>query len=221
MYILVIGCGQIGYHLAKALMVSGHEVLVIERDPSRVAPLVEQMGSVALIGDGCEAGVLQEAGASRADILIATTGNDADNLVACQVAKHRFHVPRTVAVVNNPNNQPLFSQLGVDVPISSTEIIMKHIEEELPTHPLVHVLNLEKAQREVVVIRIAPDSAVVGRPLGEVPLPPTSRVSLIIRRGGASQQPSDEVVLQGDDELICITTPDEEDSLLKVFTEVA
>lgn len=220
MYILVVGCGRIGYHLSKALASAGHEILVIERDPSRIAALAEEIGSMTLIGDGSEVGVLKEAGAERADLMVATTAIDADNLVICQVAKHVFDVQRTVALVNNPSNQLLFKQLGIDVPVSSTEIIMKNIEEEIPTHSLVHLLNLESSHLEVVVIRVPGDGTVLDRPMRDVPLPPNSYVTLVIRHGGAVQPPDDDIVLEADDEVVCVTNQDEEAALLKTFTQV-
>ena len=220
MYILVVGCGRIGYHLAKALALVGHEMLVIERDPGRAALVAEEIGSMTLIGDGSEVGVLREAGAERADLMVATTAIDADNLVICQVAKHVFNVQRTVALVNNPSNQPLFKQLGVDVPVSSTEIIMKNIEEEIPTHSLVHILNLESSHMEVVVIRVPADGVVLGLSIREVQMPPSSHPTLVIRHGGAVHTPDDDFLLEAEDEVVCVTTQDEEEALLRTLTQV-
>ncbi|MCZ6614267.1 MAG: TrkA family potassium uptake protein, partial [Chloroflexi bacterium] len=90
MYIVIIGCGKVGYQLTLALLSAGHEVVVIEKNPRRYATVVEEHGSVAVSGDGTEPAVLEEAGVQRADVLIAVTGNDEDNLVASQVAKYRF-----------------------------------------------------------------------------------------------------------------------------------
>ena len=220
MYILVVGCGRVGYHLSKALAAVGHEVLVIENNPSRISRFTEEVGSMALIGDGSEVGVLKEAGAERADLMVATTASDSDNLVICQVAKHVFNVQRTVALVNNPSNQPLFKQLGVDKPVSSTEIILKNIEEEIPTHSLVHLLNLETSHREVVVIRVPADGMVLDRPLRDVLLPPNSHVTLVISHEGAVHPPNDELVLKAEDEVVCVTTQDEEETLLRTLTQV-
>ncbi|PZC48279.1 MAG: trk system potassium uptake protein TrkA [Chloroflexi bacterium] len=220
MYILVVGCGRIGYHLAKDLAAVGHEILVIERNPRRAALVAEEIGSMTLIGDGSEVGVLREAGAERADLMVATTAIDADNLVICQVAKHVFNVQRTVALVNNPSNQTLFKQLGVDVPVSSTEIIMKNIEEEIPTHSLVHILNLESSHMEVVVIRVPADGTVLGRLIRDVQLPPTSHATLVIRHGGTVHTPDDDFLLEAEDEVVCVTTQAEEEALLRTLTQV-
>jgi len=141
MYFIIVGGGKVGYYLSQALLSEGHEVLILEKDPAKCGAICEQLGSVVVRGDGCEARTLGDAGTERADILIAVTDEDEDNLVACQVAKHKFKVPRTIARINNPKNEALFKKLGIDVTISSTNIILEHIEEEVPTHPLVHLLT--------------------------------------------------------------------------------
>ena len=163
MYIIVVGGGKIGYHLARALLAEGHEVLVIERDRSRVEFICGELGGICLLGDGCEAAVLAEAGTSRADMLIAVTGDDEDNLVACQVAKHKFKVPRTIARSSNPKNEDLFRMLGIDFTVSSTNVIMENIQQEVPTHILTHLLTIQGKGIELVEIKIPADSKSVGK----------------------------------------------------------
>jgi trk system potassium uptake protein TrkA len=218
MYILVIGSGKVGYQLIRALMAEEHEVLAIDVDPARCAQLIDEMGSVALVGDGSEVGVLREAGANRADVLIAATGADEDNLVACQIAKHMFHVGRTIALINDSRNEALFEQLGVDVTVSTSDMILKSIEEELPAHPLVHVMPLRIVNRNVLEIRVPPEAAVVGRELGEVSLPPDTLVPLVIR-GTQATPATPEMRLRGHDELVVIAAPEQEAELLRAFTE--
>ena len=111
MYIIIIGGGRLGYYLTKALLDEGHEVLIIEKDEAISQVITSELGSVCLHGDGCEAATLAEAGTNRADMLIAVTGDDEDNLVACQVAKHKFKVARTIARVRNPKNETIFKKL--------------------------------------------------------------------------------------------------------------
>ena len=124
MYIIVAGGGKVGYYLAQHLLGEGHEVLLIERNPDRVTEINEVLGAVAVAGDGAEAGTQATAGASRADVVVAVTGEDEDNLVICQVAREKFHVARTIARVNNPKNEHLFRMLGVDVTVSQTNYIL-------------------------------------------------------------------------------------------------
>ena len=104
MYIIVVGAGKVGYYLARELVEEQHEVLLIEQDPAKCASISEELGEIVMQGDGCEASTLERAGVGRCDMIIAVTGDDEDNLVVCQVARHRFQVPRTVARVNNPKN---------------------------------------------------------------------------------------------------------------------
>ena len=221
MYIIVVGAGKVGYHLTKALLKSEHEVFLVERSPQKCDAIKEELGSLVVVGDGCEEGVLKEAGTSRADVFIAATGNDQDNLVACQMAKHRFNVPRTISLINNPNNERLFLELGVNVCVSSTDIILSHIEEELPAHPLVHVMAIRGSNRELVGIRIPPDSAAVGRAVGDIPMPPDSVISFIIKKDGKLLVPSGEAALGPDDEVVAITTSDGEEALREALTGTA
>ena len=210
-----------GFHLAKALLKSEQEVFIIERSPRKCETIREELGSLVIVGDGCEEGVLKEAGTSRADVLIAVTGSDEDNLVACQIAKHRFQVPRTISLINNPNNERLFIALGVDVCVSSTEIILSHIEEELPTHSLVHFMAIKGSNREVVGIRIPPDAAVVGQALGKVLIPDDSLVSFIVKKDGRLLVPDTEAVLDPEDEVVVITTAEGEEALREALTGAA
>ena len=221
MYIIVVGAGKVGYHLAKALLRSEHEVFLIERSSRKSEAVREELGSIVIVGNGCEEGVLREAGASRADVFIAATGTDQDNLVACQIARHRFKAPRTISLINNPNNEKLFVALGVDVCVSSTDIVLSHIEEELPAHSLVHLRAIKGSNREVVGIRIPPDAATVGQVLREMPIPDDSLISFIVKRDGSLIVPHGEAVLGSGDEVVAITTSDGEEALREALTRTA
>lgn len=213
MYIIVIGGGKVGYHLAKALLAEGHEILVIEKDRSRIDYICNELGSVCLNGDGCEAAVLTEAGTGRADMLIAVTGDDEDNLVSCQLAKHKFNVPRTIARSSNPKNEVLFRKLGIDVTVSSTNVIMEYIEQEVPTHVLTHLLTIQDRGIELVDVRIPADSLSVGKRIKDIGLPAGSLVTLIIRRDEKPQLASPETVIQIGDQIIALTPNDAEEQL--------
>ena len=222
MYIIIVGCGRVGHHLTRVLLSTGHEVLAIERDSSRYAAIIDDLGSVAINGDGTEVAILEEAGAGRADaeVLIAVTGQDEDNLVACQLAKYRFSIPKTIAMVNNPENESLFKNLDVDVVVSHTNMILTHVEEELPGHPLVHVLPLQGTDRRLVGIHIPPDAEVVGKPLELVDLPADTLISLLVNAAGEARLPADGEKLQADDDVVAVTTPNAEEELLEILTRV-
>ena len=213
MYIIVIGGGKVGYYLAKALLDEGHEILVVEKDPDRTEFICGELGSVCLRGDGCEVATLTEVGTSRADMFISVTGDDEDNLVACQVAKHKFNVPRTIARLSNPNNATIFKKLGIDITVSSTNIILENIEEAVPTHPLTHLLDIEDKGLEIVEIKIPPEATTIGKRVKELSLPPESVLSLIIRKQEKPHVPTDNTVLQAEDQIIAATTPESEEAL--------
>ena len=175
MYIIIVGGREIGYYLTRALLDEGHEVLVLDKDAGEVEYICNQLGSICVRGDGCEVSTLADAGTSRADMLIAVTGDDEDNLVACQVAKHKFNVPRTIARIRNPKNETIFKKLGIDVTVSTTNIILERIEREVPSHPLMHLLDIQEKALVIVEIKIPPDSATVGKHVKELSLPPESR----------------------------------------------
>lgn len=217
MYIIIVGGGKVGYHLAKALLNEGHELLVIEKDRDRIEYICSELGSICLLGDGCEAAVLAEAGTGRADMLIAVTGDDEDNLVACQVAKHKFKVPRTIARSSNPKNQILFSKLGIDVTVSSTDVIMENIQQEVPTHILTHLLSIRDRGVEIVEIKIPADSKSVGKKIKDIALPAGSVVTMIIRRDQRPQMASPDVIIQNGDQIIALTPNDTEDQLKAVL----
>ena len=218
MYIIVIGGGRVGYYLIKALIEEGHEVLVVEKEANICEAINDEMGSICFRGDGCEAATLAEVGTERADMLVAVTGHDEDNLVACQVAKHKFNVSRTVARIRNPQNETIFKKLGVDVTISSTNVILEHIEEEVPTHPLTHLLAIENSGQEVVEIKIPSEAATVGKTIRELAIPPGTKLALFIREGGRNRIPTLNTVLRAGDRIIAITTPESEEALRTALT---
>ena len=218
MYIIIIGGGSVGYYLCKALLSEGHEVLMMEKDAAKCERFEDELGSVCLRGDGCEVATLAEAGASRADVFIAATNEDEDNLVACQVAKHKYEVPRTIARVNNPKNESIFKKLGIDCVISVTNLILEHIEEEIPTHPLIRLLTVEEERTEIVEIRIPEGSTAAGKSVKELSLPPDSILGLVIRNGQKPQVPTGDTVLQANDRIIALTSTDNEEALRKELT---
>ena len=150
-------------------------------------------------------------------MLIAVTGDDEDNLVACQVAKHKFNVPRTIARIRNPENETIFKKLGVDVTVSSTNIILERIEEEVPTHPLTHLLTIRDKGLEIVQIKIPPKSITVGKTIRELSLPSGSTLSLIIRKEHKPIIPKANTILQDEDQIIAVTTPESEETLRAIL----
>ena len=213
MYIIIVGGGRVGYYLAKALLDEGHEVLIIEKNATFCETINEEMGSVCVRGDGCEAATLEEVGTGRADMLIAVTGDDEDNLVACQVAKYKFNVPRTIARIRNPQNEAIFKTLGIDVTVSTTDIILEAIEKEVPTHPLTHLLTLSDKGLEIVEVRIPPTSSSIGKLVKELSLPKGSKLALVIPRDRKPRIPTPSTIIREGDQIIALTTPELEGAL--------
>jgi len=218
MYIIVVGAGKVGYYLAKELVEEQHEVLVIEQNPAKCADISEELGDIVMQGDGCEASTLERAGVGRCEMIIAVTGDDEDNLVVCQVARHRFQVPRTVARVNNPKNEDIFKKLGIDTTVSATSVIMAHIEQELPTHPLIPLMTLKGGGLEMVEVRVPPESFVVGKPIRDILLPHQSLISLIIDSEGHPRIPTGETVIHAGDEVVAVTMRESEGALRAALT---
>ena len=217
MYIIVAGGGEVGYHLAKILLAENHEVLIIENDRKRCELISEDLGDVVMPGQSCESRILEEVGTKRADMLIAVTGNDEDNLVVCQLAKHRFKVPHTIARIKNPKHKPLFEKLGIDLTVSSTEIIMAHIEQDLPSHPLIPLLKFKSAGLEIVEVKVSPDSKMVGKRLGDFKMMPNSLVCLIVGKSKGPQIPTMDTMLEAEDEVIAVTETGSEEKLRSIL----
>jgi len=218
MYIIIVGGGRLGYYLVRALLDEGHEVLVIEKDATFSQTINDELGSVSLNGDGCEVATLEAAGTGRADIFITVTGDDEDNLVACQLAKHKFNVPRTIARVRNPQHEKVFKKLGIDATVSTTNLILEHIKHELPSHPLMHLLDIQEKGLEVVEVKILPGSTAIGKQIKELPLPPDSILSLIIRKKKKPTVPTNSTVIHEGDQIIAVTRPETEDELRTALT---
>ena len=218
MYFLIVGCSEAGYHLSKALLASEHEVAVVEQNTARHRMLADELGSVAFAGDGTDEGTLKRAGINRADAVMAVTGRDETNLVICQIAKHVFQVPRTMVLVKDPKNEPLFHILGVDVVVNEVHQILLSFEEGVPGRPFVHLMNLQAPGRELVSVAIPEGASVVGKRLRDVELPPNSMIALVVKKHSV-ELPSGAVVLEAEDELVAVTQTNDEQTLYDILTE--
>ncbi len=198
MFVLVVGGGKVGYYLAKELIESSHEVVLMEKDRGRADQIADEIGSVVVAHDGCEGKYLGEAGCARADIVAAVTGDDEDNLVICQMAKHHFDVPRTIARVNNPKNEALFRHLGVDEIISPTRMILASIEQDIPVHELLHLAALGEGELEIIEAHLQDGSPAIGRAAGDLTMPEGCSIFALVRDGVAIPLRPDTTLLIGD-----------------------
>ena len=215
MNIIIVGGGNVGYHLAERLSVSNYIVL-IEKSVETSKKLAESSNILVIQGDGCNPNVLKQAGVSKADVVAAVTGSDVDNLVVCQIAKEIFKVKRTVAKVNDPKNEKIFYQLGVDVAIGSTTIIAKVIEDEVSWDDIITLFTFKKGNLSIVRVDLPEDSPAINMPMDKIELPPDSAVLAVIRNGDIVVPKSD-YVLKEKDEVIAITKMENESTLFRSF----
>lgn len=214
-YAIIVGGGKIGYYLTRSLINRDYEVLLMEKHGSAARRLQDDLGDVVMEGDGCEPTVLRGAGAERADLVVAATGDDADNLVICQMAAHCFKVPRIIARVNNPDNESLFERLGVRERINGTSAILNMIGQKVGRASVVLLGALEHSDVEVVEIIIDERSPLAGARVGELQLPEGALFISILRDNRAMIPNSDTVFAHGD--VVVALVPAEMESLLREF----
>jgi trk system potassium uptake protein TrkA len=171
--------------------------------------LGEDLGLSVLCGDACEARTLEENGCERANVVIAVTGDDEDNLVICQLAKERFHVKKTIARVNNPKNEQIFTMLGISTTVSPTKNILRLIETEVPYLGVVPLMNLKQIGLEFVEVSIPRKSPAIGKLVSELHLP-TQGTPVLVIRGTTYFLPGTDVRLLPEDQIFALVkTPDE------------
>jgi trk system potassium uptake protein TrkA len=198
MFVLVVGGGKVGYYLSKELVENGHEVVLMEKDRGRADQIADEIGSIVVAHDGCEGKYLGEAGCARADIVAAVTGDDEDNLVICQMAKHHFDVRRTIARVNNPKNEELFRHLGVDEIISPTRMVLGSIEQDIPVHELLHLAALGEGELEIIEAQLQEGSPAIGRAAGDIKMAEGCSLFAVVRNGVATPLRPDMTLRVGD-----------------------
>lgn len=218
MYVIVAGGGKVGQYLARALLDAEHEVLMIEKDRARAEYVSGELGEVVTWGDACEVRTMREVGMERADVVAAVTGDDEDNLVICQMAKLNFHVRRTIARVNNPQNEDIFKRLGIDNTVSSTKIIFNLIEQQIETDEVVPIAALQRGNIELVEVDLGPSSPVLGKTIPQIGLPEDALIISIVRDDHAIL-PNIDVEFKVDDSVIALVTADREVELKEVFAE--
>ncbi|HET9732120.1 MAG TPA: TrkA family potassium uptake protein [Acidimicrobiales bacterium] len=209
MRVIVAGAGNVGSFLAEDLIHSGHEVLVLERDTALVERLAAEYPAVSWrVGDACEIGALSDAGTGDADVVVAATGDDEDNLVISLLAKQEFAVPRVVARVNHPKNHWLFNaSWGVDVAVSTPHLLTGVVEEAVTVGSLVRLLQLEQGEASLVEVTLADDSPAAGSSIAALDLPRDASLVAVVREGHVVV-PRGDTVLHAGDEVLALATPD-------------
>ena len=205
MYVIIVGGGEVGYYLSKELIEADHEVLVIEPDPREIDRIEEELGvSTTMIGEGCRIQCLNEAGVSRADVFIAATDIDENNLAACQLAMLKYKVPRVIAKLNSVHNRNIFHKLGTEQVVDVSDLLLENFKARIATFPFARVLTLDDVDMEVVQIRITEDSPYLNKAVIDTPLSRLMHSACIARTGTAPQSVSDTTKLEEGDTLVCV-----------------
>ena len=216
MYIIIVGAGKVGYFLAKRLVSSKHVVSIIDKNKLICEDAAKEIEALVINGDGCDPRILEEAGILRADVVAAVTGDDEDNLIICQLAKERFNIQRTVGRVNNPDNEHTFSELGIDIPVDSTKIIAKIIEEEVSFSDFVNLMSFKRGKLAIVRVDLPEDSPVINKEIKDIILPKDS-VLVSILRGEEVIVPKGDTVLRPGDDVVALTLIGNEPQLLNLL----
>ncbi len=213
MYLVLVGGGNVGIQLAKRMLAKGHELILMERDPKRAQRIATVIGEDSVfLGDGCEIATQKAVGFARADVVVAVTGDDEDNLVVCQMAKQLWDVKRILARVNDPSHETIFRHIGVDLTVSATGIIEQLLEQQIADDELIPIGALSRGQIEVVEVRLSQRSPATGKQVRELTLPPQTNIVWIIR-DGQGMIVDGSTVLQDEDMLVAVVPSERAEEL--------
>jgi trk system potassium uptake protein TrkA len=216
-YVIIAGGGKVGWNLARELIAKEHEVTLIEGDRERYLTVEQELEHAIQYGDATELWVLERAGIQRADLVIAVTGDDEDNVLICQLAKDKYLCDRIIARVNNPRNRQYFELLGIQPAVSATDLILRLIEHEVPSYGLVHLLDLRDEQLEIIEVEVGPDAPAAGIRVQDVDLPDGSLIISVLRNGRGFV-PKADTVIEADDEVLLVLDPGMEERITAQFT---
>jgi trk system potassium uptake protein TrkA len=218
MFVVIVGGGKVGAHLAKLLLEEGHDVRVIDTRDDVLTKLHRELpAEVIHPGDGTDPQRLEQSGIRRAQVVAAVTGNDETNLVACSLARFEFQVPRVIARVNNPRNQWLFTaEMGVDVAINQADLMAKLVVEEMSLGDMMTLLKLRKGEVELVEEKIAQTSVVNGKMIKDIDWPAQCTLAAVIRKGDVIA-PNGNTMLQAFDEVLAVVRTSERSALAKLL----
>jgi len=217
MNMLIIGGGKTVYFLAKAFFSKGYSVTIINRKKEECSWLAKQLKATVVFGNATDLQVLKEAHASSMDAVLAVTPNDEDNLIICQLAKLNFGVERTLALVNDPDNEQVFQQLGVTTAFSTTRMISSLIEQRASLEEIVGLFSVAEGKVNVTEVILTKSSPVLGKSLMEINLPANCLIACILRNS-EPVIPRGATTLCANDRLVLITLPENHGPVLKLLT---
>ena len=218
MRIAIAGAGNVGRYVAKDLHKRGHDVVVIEQNKELVDSLRDDYKVNWVVGDACELHTLDAVVLSSCEVMVAATGDDEDNLVIALLAKQEFAVPRVVARVNHPDNSWLFTETwGVDIAVSTPQLLTSRVEEAVSVGDLVRLLDLEKGKVSLLEVRLAEGSPAVGKTLGALKMPPDCTVVAVVRDDHVIA-PTPDTPLHAGDEVLALSSTEAEPDLKVALT---
>ncbi|MCF8008397.1 MAG: TrkA family potassium uptake protein [Halanaerobiales bacterium] len=209
MRIIIIGDGKVTYHLIKKFIAKGYEVSIINPEQEYCDYIASKTNALVIKGDGTNPYSLKQAGAMKADIILALTDNDPNNLFICQVAKNHFQIPKTFSVINNPDNEQIFKKLGVETVFNTTKLISILIEQRVEVSNVSNLISIEEGRLNISQIILQSNSPVLGKSLKEIDLPHDIVFGCIIRDDQVLIPKGDTKLLEGDKALI-ITLPEKQ-----------
>jgi trk system potassium uptake protein TrkA len=215
-YAVIVGAGKVGWNLARELLDKGHEVTLIEQNRNRYLVVEQELEHSVQYGDATELWVLERAGVQRADLVVAVTGDDEDNMLVCQVAKEKYFCDRIIARVNNPRNVQHFKLLGIQPVVSATDLILRLIEHEVPAYGKVHLLALEEERLEIIELEVGDGAPAAGQKVADVSLPEGSLIISVLR-DGEGFVPKPDTVIEAGDEVLLILDPGLEEDITARF----
>lgn len=218
MYVVIVGGGKVGLNLARELLRNRHEVTLVEQNRATYLRLEQELEHVVQYGDGTELWVLERAGIGRADLVVAVTGDDEDNILICQVAKEKYLCERIIARCNNPRNLQHFRLLNIMPAVSATDLILNLIEHEVPGHGLVHLLDLPDEQLEIIEVEVTEGAPAEGKRVADIVLPEGSLIISVLPAGGGGFVPKPDTVVNAGDEVLVVLDPGLEDSITAQFS---
>ncbi len=211
-----MGSGKLAYFLAKQFASKGYHITVVNTDQQEAVTFSRSLKATVIHGEGSNPTILSQAGAYQADVVLGLTGNDEDNLIACQIAQKEYGVPRTVALVNDPENRPIFEKLGISVAFSATEIIANLIEQQTSSDEIKNLLPVAEGKINVTEIAISESASIAGKTLDDLQLPTGTLIASILRQGDVLV-PGGDTVLQSGDRVILISQPEYYGQLLRLL----
>ncbi|MHB8961667.1 MAG: potassium channel family protein [Saccharofermentanales bacterium] len=219
MKIVIVGGGKLAYYLVKTLQPSKHKIVVIEQRKDLCEKIATELEVEVYNGDGTNISMLEQAGCMNADFMIAITGKDENNLIACEIGKKKFKIRQTVAKVNNPKNIDMFYRLGVDKPVSSTQILADLIEQEVEYVGMHTAYKVTDSSKVIIEFTLSEKSTACSKTLKEYNFPGDSKVVLITRKDGQIVMPKGEVFMKADDTILMVCDEDHFDLIWRMMVK--